>query len=242
MSAPAQVTARVADPYTSPLHPDRAWIRLARLVVALGLAASLIHDGLLAWRAGELAYHLSYFTVLSNWAICIAFAIGALLPRGRLPVRWDDVRGALTLYLLMTGLIYHLLIAAPLGLWPGDVSWTNNVQHTVVPVLAVADWLMVAMRRPGSRGRPLWWLVPPLLYLAYTLIRGAVVDWYPYAFLDPTGPGGWAHVAIMMPIVLVIFLAGAALIHVAGQARVRLEHRRAAAATGRGRTPAPPGR
>ena len=30
----------------------------------------------------------------------------------------------------------------------------------------------------------MWWLVFPLVWTAYTLIRGAIVDWYPYPFLD----------------------------------------------------------
>jgi hypothetical protein len=29
------------------------------------------------------------------------------------------------------------------------------------------------------------WLAFPVLWLVYTLIRGAVTDWYPYPFLDP---------------------------------------------------------
>jgi hypothetical protein len=35
----------------------------------------------------------------------------------------------------------------------------------------------------------------PLAYLAYSLIRGPIVDWYPYPFLDPDEVGGYAGVA-----------------------------------------------
>jgi hypothetical protein len=41
--------------------------------------------------------------------------------------------------------------------------------------------------------RRLIWLAYPLAYVAYSLIRGHVVDWYPYPFLDP-GPRGYTGV------------------------------------------------
>ena len=30
------------------------------------------------------------------------------------------------------------------------------------------------------------WIVFPAAFAAYSLVRGAIVDWYPYLFLDPT--------------------------------------------------------
>ncbi|WP_433526307.1 Pr6Pr family membrane protein [Nocardia pseudovaccinii] len=48
-------------------------------------------------------------------------------------------------------------------------------------------------------------LVYPLGYGAYTLIRGPIVDWYPYPFLDPRHQG---YVSMAMgPVVLVIGFA-----------------------------------
>jgi hypothetical protein len=35
-----------------------------------------------------------------------------------------------------------------------------------------------------------WALIPPALYLAYALARGAFDGWYPYYFLDPTLQSG----------------------------------------------------
>ena len=37
-------------------------------------------------------------------------------------------------------------------------------------------------------GRPAW-LIYPLAYVAYTLAHGAVMNWYPYPFLDVTQLG-----------------------------------------------------
>ena len=49
-------------------------------------------------------------------------------------------------------------------------------------------WSAAASFRGG-----LIWLAYPLVYVVYSLIRGHVVDWYPYPFLDP-GPRGYTGV------------------------------------------------
>ena len=37
--------------------------------------------------------------------------------------------------------------------------------------------------------------MPPAAYLVYSLIRGPIVDWYPYPFLNPDEVGGYGGVA-----------------------------------------------
>jgi hypothetical protein len=39
-------------------------------------------------------------------------------------------------------------------------------------------------------------LIYPMLYLVYSLIRGPIVDWYRYPFLDPDEAGGYLGVAL----------------------------------------------
>ena len=51
-----------------------------------------------------------------------------------------------------------------------------------------------------------WSLVYPLGWIAYTFLRGAVVDWYPYPFLD-VSEIGLQSALVRTGIVAVIFLA-----------------------------------
>ena len=60
--------------------------------------------------------------------------------------------------------------------------------------------------------RALVWLVYPLFYLAYTMIRGAIIGWYPYPFLDPGVVGGYGMVAVFGVVVLAGVLALSALL------------------------------
>jgi uncharacterized membrane protein len=59
----------------------------------------------------------------------------------------------------------------------------------------VVDWLLDPPDRPPRIRRALAWLLYPLVYLAYSLIRGPRVGWYPYPFLDPQRSGGYGVVA-----------------------------------------------
>jgi hypothetical protein len=50
------------------------------------------------------------------------------------------------------------------------------------------------------------WLIYPLIYLVYTLDRGAVVGFYPYPFLDPDRAGGTGAVVVYCIAIFIVFL------------------------------------
>jgi hypothetical protein len=93
--------------------------------------------------------------------------------------------------------VYALLLSGDPAAVEATMPWVDTVLHRVMPVVMVADWLLF----PPSTHIPVraaaWWLAYPLAWTAYTLVRGAITDWYPYPFLDPsvhgaTGVAGYA--------------------------------------------------
>ncbi|MCW2602206.1 MAG: hypothetical protein JWN61_341, partial [Pseudonocardiales bacterium] len=46
------------------------------------------------------------------------------------------------------------------------------------------------------------WLIFPLGYLIYSLVRGPIADWYPYPFMDPD-EHGYGGIAITSMIIAV---------------------------------------
>lgn len=154
----------------------------------LGIAAMVTA---LVQGNGSVTNFFSYFTIESNILAAVVFLIGGLRdPRSQ---RWAFVRGATTLYMVITGIVYAVLLAKV------DVqlqaAWTNATLHRILPLLLLADWVFFP---PWPRIRPvraLAWLALPLAYFAYSLIRGPVADWYPYPFLDPR-PHGYDHVVV----------------------------------------------
>lgn len=138
----------------------------------------------------------SFFTILSNVLAVVALAVGGVaLLQGRSGRGLSLVRGAATLYMTITGLVYVTLLSGLEEALQTQISWVNTVLHYLMPVVMVVDWLL---DRSVSRVRwvdSLWWLLFPMVYLAYSLIRGPIVGWYPYPFLNP-GPHGYLPVAL----------------------------------------------
>lgn len=150
----------------------------------------------------------SYFTNLSNIFGACVFLYCAVR-RDRTPMV-DLVRGAAVVYLTVTGIVYNTLLldADELGVL---VPWVNNVIHRVMPLVVIIDWLVDPPRTRLTLNRTLWWLAFPLVYVSYSLIRGPLVDWYPYPFLDPDKVGGYGGVAaysVGIALAVVLFIIG----------------------------------
>jgi hypothetical protein len=96
--------------------------------------------------------------------------------------------------MVITGLVFAVLLSGLEDTVFTIVPWDNIVLHYIIPVVMFVDWLL-DKARPISFKQALIWIVPPLIYLAYSIIRRAIVDWYPYPFLNPN-INGYTSVAI----------------------------------------------
>lgn len=150
----------------------------------------------------------SYFTVLSNCAAVAVLAILALRPSLAHAPGFVVARGAVTLYMVVTGLVYAVLLApasADVGL---TKPWVDAVVHEIAPAVVLLDWLVDPPRQRLSWGDAASWLVFPAAYLVYSLVRGPLADWYPYPFLDPDhGSLGYGSVAMTSAAILVTIVA-----------------------------------
>ena len=158
----------------------------------------------------------SYFTNLSNILAAVVLIAGAVAqPRS---ARWEAIRGLATFAMVVTGIVYLVLLTGePLGVTD---PWINTVIHRVMPVVMLADWLLLPPRRRIERATALLWLLYPLGYAAYTLVRGPLAgDFYPYPFIDPTRDGGSAQVALNCVALALAMAAIALLVAWAGNAR-----------------------
>ena len=175
----------------------------------------------------------SFFTIESN--IFAATLLLYLAWRGSTdPVhqgRLDLIRGAATLYMLTTGIVYDQLLSGYTAELQTAVIWVDNVVHRMMPVVIVIDWLADPPKTSLTVRRALVWLAFPLVYLAYSLIRGPLVDWYPYPFLNPDEVGGYLGVVGISLAIAVGVIILTWVITRLGEWRRREDARAAAAAT-----------
>jgi hypothetical protein len=129
----------------------------------------------------------AFFTIQSNLIVGGTTLLLALNPeRSSMAFRVFRLIGLVAI--TVTGVVYHVALAGVLDL-DGVHQLGNQLVHTVVPVLAVVGWLMFGPRRLTSSGIARLSLLFPFLWLAFTLIRGSVIHWYPYPFIDVTRIG-----------------------------------------------------
>lgn len=127
--------------------------------------------------------YFSYFTILTN--LFVALIVTAPLLPERLG-RWlqgPQVKAAGATYIAMVALVYWLLLRShwiPQGLQ----AIADLLLHAAIPGLYVFYWLAFVEKGSLSWRSARAWLVYPLAYFAFVLARGALVDAYPYPFVD----------------------------------------------------------
>jgi hypothetical protein len=159
--------------------------------------------------------YFGYFTIDSNLIATGVLIAGALNRKRTSTPRLDVVRGGAVVYMSITGIVFTLLLSNT------DVDtaipWVNSVVHELMPLVMLADWLTTP---PAARLRlrqGLSWLSFPLVWIVYTIIRGAIVNQYPYPFLNPAN-GGYASVAVYCVAILVAMVVVSSLVVVLANA------------------------
>lgn len=167
----------------------RVWHLLTFLVAAFALVLQFV----LIWQGKQVLDEstspplstrvirfASYLTIWSNVLVAWSAATLALDPArdGRV---WRALR-LNAVVICFGGGVVHFFLLRPLLDLDGGALLADKLLHLVVPLLAAIGWVFFGPRdRISGLGA---FLVVPLGWLAYTLVRGAVVDWYPYPFID----------------------------------------------------------
>ena len=174
-----------------------AWAALAlQLVLIMQTMAADGHGFIFAlWRFA------GFFTILTNGLVAVvatAIALGATSG-----IAGPRMRLATVTAIALVGIVYSIALRA---IWDptGWQAVADHVLHDATPPLFVLVWLS------GRHGEltwreSLWALVPPLVYCAYALARGAADGWYAYWFFNPTTQSP-AQIATTVTMLLAAFL------------------------------------
>lgn len=158
-------------------------------VLALGsivamVKASMLAGGLhgvasTAWRSA------GYFTNLT--ALIVAVDLGSVAAGWPIPAR----RAAgLVVWTVMIATVYHLILA-PFWQPAGMTRAVDVALHTALPALVLLWWAFYAPKRGLRPAMVFGWLVWPLTYAAYILIRGLATGFWPYPFANLDAQGPW---------------------------------------------------
>lgn len=158
---------------------------------------------------GTVINYFSYFTLDTNVLVALAMGWSALAPESG-PGKFfskPGVRAALTLYILLVGLVYHFMLRE---IWTpyGWAKVSNFMLHYVTPVLMLSNWLLIS-RKDGLRLLHVpAWMAFPAVYAVLVMLRGAMTGIYPYGFLNAAQIGWGASLTHIVELFLAMGLAG----------------------------------
>jgi len=158
------MTRRVALAAVHMLFGGLALVAIARqLMIQIDSGSSVVN-------------FFSYFTNLSNIFAAIVLLLGAvyLLTNRKPSAASDIVRGTSVVCMVLVGIVFSVLLRdVDLG---HLLPWVNAVVHYVMPVVIFASWLWWPPQTKLTTRSIKYWMIFPLAYLGYILIRGARVE------------------------------------------------------------------
>lgn len=139
------------------------------------------------WRDGDPS-GLVYFTNQSNLLLAVVFVWAGFASFARQPQPPAWLKGAVTLFILITGLVAYFILPPDA---PGEATVVlgltdGQIVHQLTPAMAFVDFLLFDPHRRLRIKNAALWLLYPVAYCAFTTVRGVVLPDtdYPYGFVD----------------------------------------------------------
>lgn len=207
------------DDYTEVVMIEQPGVRRITLGVISLVAAAALAAGLATQISDQVihgafvpAEYFSYFTIQTSLANLVALIASGLfaLQSARDTMTLALVRQSLFGYAIVTGLVYNLLLRGlpdEPGAFVSEFTFPNEIMHVVMPIYFAIEWLINPYRPKLPNWSILVGVVYPVVWAIGALVRGHFAGWYPYDFLDPSGPTGWAGVWLHIGAIAALIIA-----------------------------------
>lgn len=152
---------------------------------------------------GSLLNQFSFFTTQSN----LILGITTLL----LAFNLDRTSSAFHIWRLIgiiditiTGIVFNFVLqTVPKNDIIADTA--SHLEHDIAPIIAVIGWVIFGPAKTVTLRRIILASILPIAYAVFTLVRGAIIEWYPYNIMDVPRLG-YSGVSINIVGIFVLFL------------------------------------
>ncbi len=167
--------------------------------------------------------YFSFFTILTNLLVALCFTSILFNPESRLGIFFSKpkTQTAITIYITIVGIIYNLILRF---LWkPEGLQFVvDELLHTIIPIMCIVFWIIYVAKSTLKWKDVFPWLIYPLVYIIFILIRGAVSGFYPYPFIN-VNEIGYHKAVINSGIIALSFLILSLLFIMIGKMMKRLK-------------------
>ena len=127
----------------------------------------------------------SFFTILTNTLVAGYFSCIAYNEFKKNQTKSQNLNSltAITVYITIVGLVYQILLR---NTWSptGSQKVVDELLHSVNPLLVIGYWYFNSKQKTLNYNKIWQWLIYPLVYLVYVIVRGHFSNFYPYPFLN----------------------------------------------------------
>lgn len=187
------------------------------------------------WNGHFTGQQLLYYTILSNIIVGSFYVFIQFYNRFEKNKYFlsGNIQGALTLMILITGLVYHIILQPQeTNLISYSIDkFSNFLLHTYVPLATFIDWIIFVHVKNVQKLKPLYWLIIPLSYwilaIMYASFKIPFVltgSYYAYFFID-IDRLGLNNVILNALLCSVIFLFVGYLLKITQYIRQRISYR-----------------
>ncbi|MCD5995123.1 Pr6Pr family membrane protein [Pseudomonas sp. CDFA 602] len=179
--------------YSSPSRPAQGQRYFTLVAACLGWSGLVIQLYLIfigryadhASLLGGLVRFFSFFTVLTNTLVVVALtcALNERQSAGHRFFRHPVVCSGIAASIALVGIAYNVLLR---HLWqPQGWQWVaDELLHDVMPLAFLLYWWLYVPKGTLRLGHLGLWMLYPIAYFAYILLRGDVIGDYMYPFID----------------------------------------------------------
>jgi hypothetical protein len=201
------------------LEQTRSTKTLSAVIVAFSAWFAVFFQWYL--MEGSLINFLSYFTITTNLLIAFSLTVSVLFPKTKAGLFFSDVtvETGITLYILIVGLVYNVILRGLLVVEGWQVV-VDNILHVLNPILYILYWMFFSDRIKINWKIGIYWTFYPFVYLFYSLVRGNIVNWYPYPFLNVQKLGYEKVFINVIAMIVLFFVIGIILIATHNKFRV----------------------
>ena len=148
----------------------------------------------------------SFFTILTNILVASYFTNQIITSKEKTEnlLNKTGTLTAITVYITVVGLVYQIALR---HLWKptGLQMIVDELLHTIIPTLTIIYWFLYEQKAELK-----WKMIPkfllyPLFYLGFILVRGKLSGFYPYPFINVTALG-WPQTFINILVLFGVFL------------------------------------
>ncbi|MEY4398303.1 MAG: hypothetical protein RLZ53_879 [Actinomycetota bacterium] len=196
-------------------------LAVLRLLTSASLLIAIvwqITDRLLnnIFRPGE---YFAYFTIQSSLVAAVVLAVAGIRElKGLEDTKTLNLaRLSVSTYAIVVAVVYNALLRGTPVL-PGDpdygYNWPvapNEILHVWAPIFIVLDLALTVMGYKLKFKQIFWVLLFPLAWLAFTIVRGLITNWWAYWFLNPNEDAGVPGVITYIVIIVIFGLVSAAI-------------------------------